>query len=206
MAYKGQSIGGNPRPPRWKFGNTPSLGSQFNRCGDVVRFYVGGYWTASYYKVSWSINCPARTAEKKYKTPGKKVVSRITLTAAHCTNMRGDPYNTYSVKVAACNHHNPPAADTCTRWSPEVLLTYSPTPSLMEVAGGGSRPRRRFLRWPEWEQAPVGGAGSCALWGYEDQPDGPATLGMADQPSADRAAGRAASVPLPEVSPTGVRQ
>jgi len=120
----GQNVSGNPKPPRWKFDGSPSVGSQFSRCGDSVRFYIGGYWTASYYKLSWSINCPARTTEKKYKTPGRQVTSTVTLEAAHCTNMRGDPYNTYSVKVAACTRHNPPAADTCTRWSPEVLLTY----------------------------------------------------------------------------------
>lgn len=124
LAHEGQSVGGNPKPPRWKFDKSPSVGSRFRRCGDSVNFYIGGYWSASYYKVSWSINCPSRTSEEKYKTPGKQVVSRVTVKAAHCTNMRGDPYNTYSVKVAACYRHNPPAADTCTRWSPEVLLTY----------------------------------------------------------------------------------
>lgn len=124
VANEGYKVSGNPTPPRWKFDKSPSVGSQFSRCGDSVRFEIGGYWTASYYKVSWSINCPARTTEKKYKTPGKQVVSTITLPAAHCTNMRGDPYNTYSVQVAACSRHTPPAVDTCTRWSPTVLLTY----------------------------------------------------------------------------------
>ncbi|MDX2682324.1 hypothetical protein [Streptomyces soliscabiei] len=125
VANEGSNVSGNPIPPRWLFDTGPSVGTQFSRCGDSVKIYIGGYWTSSYYKVSWNINCPDRTTEKKYNTPGKKgVVSSITLPAAHCTNMRGDPYNTYSVKVAACTHHNPPAADTCTRWSPEVLLTY----------------------------------------------------------------------------------
>lgn len=126
-ATAGQRIGGNPNPPRWKYGNSPSLGAKFDRCGDVVRFYVGGYSKASYYKVSWSVNCPARSFVKNYKTPGRTVVSTITRSAAHCSSMPGDSYNTYEVRVAACNH-KPPAADTCTRWSPKVLLTYFTNP------------------------------------------------------------------------------
>lgn len=125
-ATAGKRISGDPKPPRWRYDGSPSLGTRFDRCGDSVRFYVGGYSKAAYYKVSWSINCPARSFEKKYKTPSRATVGRITQTAAHCSTT-GDSYNTYEVRAAAC-YHRPPAVDTCTRWSPTVLLTYFTNP------------------------------------------------------------------------------
>ncbi|MGW0393133.1 hypothetical protein ACWDYJ_19995 [Streptomyces sp. NPDC003042] len=123
----GEGVAGtrlNATPPRWKYGNSPYLGTRFDRCGDVVTIHYGGYPKASYYKVAWSINCPKGSFEKKYG-PGKAF--KLVLTAAHCRTTQ-DSYTTYEVQVAACTRHTPPAKDTCTRWSPRVLLTYFTNP------------------------------------------------------------------------------
>jgi len=116
LAYDGIRLRGVP--PRWKYGNSPYGGARFDRCGDVVRFYYGGYGGTKkldYYELRYGISPNQILRTYRDYTQGSNRIA--TVTARHNEGY----YTSYTLQVRACNL---PAA--CTRWSPLVYLSYYP--------------------------------------------------------------------------------